>query len=141
MNGKDLLIDLGNISHKYYEEAETVTELNSEHKTIPFRKAVLIAAVIALLAVTITACAYAIQRIRINLVHHNVPVETEMIIPDIEYPEETVPVNVLTDCYPQTLPEGYSFRKSHKPYLPQYCVSEAKWKFHSFSYFNCASGR
>ena len=51
MNGKDLLIDLGNISHKYYEEAETVTELNSEHKTIPFRKAVLIAAVIALLAV------------------------------------------------------------------------------------------
>ena len=34
MNGKDLLIDLGNISHKYYEEAETVAELNSEHKTL-----------------------------------------------------------------------------------------------------------
>ena len=108
MNGKDLLIDLGNISHKYYEEAETVTELNSEHKTIPLRKAVLIAAVIALLAVTITACAYAIQRIRMNLVHHNVPVETEMVVPVIEYPEETVPENVLTDCYPQTLPEGYA---------------------------------
>ena len=37
MNGKDLLIDLGNISHKYYEEAENGTiSATAKYKT--FRK-------------------------------------------------------------------------------------------------------
>lgn len=107
MTEKDLLIDLGSISHKYYEEAENDTlSVHGNHYSA--RKVILIAAVITLLAITITACAYAIHRIRMNLVQHNIPVETEMVIPNIDYPEETIPVNVLTDCYPQTLPDGYA---------------------------------
>ena len=47
MTGKDLLIALGDVSHKYYEEAENDTIVSSQgHKT--FRRPLLIAAVIAL---------------------------------------------------------------------------------------------
>ena len=77
MNGKDLFLGMNYVKAKFIEEAETVTELKEERKTIPFRKVMLIAAAIALLAITITACAYAIQRIRMNYVQHNVPVQTE----------------------------------------------------------------
>ncbi len=47
MTGKDLLMELGNISRKYYEEAENDTIASAQgHK--PLRKPLLIAAVIAL---------------------------------------------------------------------------------------------
>lgn len=107
MNGKDLFLGMNYVKAKFIEEAETVTELKGERKTIPFRKVMLIAAAIALLAITITACAYAIQRIKMNLVQHNVPTQTEITITDNEQPTETMPVNVLTDCYPQSIPAGY----------------------------------
>ena len=63
MNGKDLFLGMNYVKAKFIEEAETVIELKEERKTIPFRKVMLIAAAISLLAITITACAYAIQRI------------------------------------------------------------------------------
>ena len=106
MNGKDLLISLGNISHKYYEEAENDT-LSVHNSHYSMRKVFLIAATITLLAISITACVYAIQRIKMNLVQHNVPAQTEIAITDIENPTETIPINVLTDCYPQSIPAGY----------------------------------
>ena len=107
MNGKDLFLGMNYVKAKFIEEAETVTELKEDRKIIPFRKVMLIAAAIALLAITITACAYAIQRIKMNLVQHNVPAQTEIIVTDGEQPTETMPVNVLTDCYPQSIPAGY----------------------------------
>jgi len=107
MNGKDLFLGMNYVKAKFIEEAETVTELKGEHNTISFRKVMLIAAAIALLAITITACAYAIQRIKMNLVQHNVPAQTEITITDNEQPTETPPVNVLTDCYPHSIPSGY----------------------------------
>ena len=63
MNGKDLFLGMNHVKAKFIEEAETVTELKGERKAMSFRIVVLFAAVINLLAVTITACAYAIQRI------------------------------------------------------------------------------
>ena len=107
MNGKDLFLGMNYVNAKFIEEAEIVTELKEEHKAMAFRKAVLIAAVIALLAVTITACAYAIQRIRMNLLQHNVPTHTEITTMDNEQPIETPSINVLTDCYPYSIPAGY----------------------------------
>ena len=107
MNGKDLFLGMNYVKAKFIEEAETVTELKGERKRIPFRKVMLIAAAIALLAITITACAFAIQRIRMNLVQHNVPTQTEITFTDNEQPTETPPVNVLTDCYPNSIPAGY----------------------------------
>ena len=57
MNGKDLLIALGNISHKYYEEAEIGNILaTAKHKT--FHKPLLIAAIIGLLMLLIGCAAY-----------------------------------------------------------------------------------
>ena len=57
MNGKDLLIDLGNISHKYYEEAENGNILTTVKYTT-FRKPLLIAAIIGLLMLLIGCAAY-----------------------------------------------------------------------------------
>ena len=57
MNGKDLLIDLGNISHKYYEEAETdYIGVTAKYNT--FRKPLLIAAILGLLMLLIGCAAY-----------------------------------------------------------------------------------
>lgn len=106
MNGKDLFLGMNYVKAKFIDEAETVTKLKEERKTIPFRKVMLIAAAIALLAITITACAYAIQRIRMNYVQHNVLVQTETVA--VAVGETQVHVyNLLTDYYPQTLPEDY----------------------------------
>jgi len=106
MNGKDLFLGMNYVKAKFIDEAETVTELKEERKTIPFRKVMLIAAAIALLAITITACAYAIQRIRMNYVQHNVPVQTETMAAAARETQAHVR-NLLTDCYPQTIPEDY----------------------------------
>ena len=57
MNGKDLLIDLGNISHKYYEEAEN-GNISATAKYKIFRKPLLIAAIIGLLMLLIGCAAY-----------------------------------------------------------------------------------
>lgn len=105
MNGKDLFLGLSYVNARFIEEAEIVTELKGEHRLISFRKMVLIAAVMALLAATVTACAYAIQRIRMDLVQHNVPSQAETMAASTE---ETSPANVLTDCYPHSIPEGYA---------------------------------
>ena len=57
MTGKDLFIALGNISQKYYDEAENDTIASSQgHKS--FRRPLLIAAVIAL-TLLLVGCAVA----------------------------------------------------------------------------------
>ena len=57
MNGKDLLIDLGNLGQKYYEEAENGNIMTTaKYKT--FRKPLLIAAIIGLLMLLIGCTAY-----------------------------------------------------------------------------------
>ena len=61
MNGKDLLIGLGNISHKYYEEAENDT-IVSETKRKTLRRPFLLAALIALMALLVgCAVVYALR--------------------------------------------------------------------------------
>lgn len=109
MNGRDMFLGMNYVSTKFISEAETVTQLKGEHKIVPFRKAVLIAAVIALLAVTVTACAYAIQRIRLNYVQHNIPALSETAA---AVSGENQEHNLLTECYPQTLPEDYEILSS-----------------------------
>lgn len=125
MNGKDLFLGMNYVNAKFVDEAETVTNLKGERKIIPLRKAVLIAAIIALLAFTVTACAVVIQRIRMNLVQHNVPTQTEIVTADTDKSQEVHPVNVLTDCYPQTIPEGYQILcgspLNHNSRNIQYC--------------------
>ncbi|MBQ3194472.1 MAG: hypothetical protein IJB59_12990 [Oscillospiraceae bacterium] len=57
MNGKDLLISLGNISHKYYEEAENDNFVKAQkRKTI--RRPLMVAAIIAL-TLLLVGCAVA----------------------------------------------------------------------------------
>ena len=109
MNANDVLDMIGDAKGTYVWDAQKVRAGadSTIKRKIPARKILLIAAVIILLAATITACAYAIQRIRMNLIQHNIPTQTEMRGTDAANTEETRPINALTDCYPQTIPEGY----------------------------------
>ena len=63
MNGKDLLIGLGGISPKYYEEAEngTITEAKT-HRT--FRRPLLVAAIIALLLMLVGCAVVYVLRLQ-----------------------------------------------------------------------------
>lgn len=61
MTGKDLLIGLGDISHKYYEEAENGT-MSSSRGYRSFRRPMLVAAIIALTALLVgCAVVYALR--------------------------------------------------------------------------------
>ena len=55
MNGKDLLIDLGNISHRYYEEAENDVQLND--RRISRKKLVILSLAATMLLATLTGAA------------------------------------------------------------------------------------
>ena len=55
MKGKDLLIDLGNISQKYYEEAE-LDSIDTSHRTL--KRPLLIAAIVAMLLMLVGCAAY-----------------------------------------------------------------------------------
>lgn len=63
MNGKDLLIALGDISHKYYEEAEndTITEAKARRT---FRRPLLVAAIIALLLMLVGCAVVYVLRLQ-----------------------------------------------------------------------------
>lgn len=104
MTGKDLFIALGNISQKYYDEAENDTIISSQgHKSL--RRPLLIAAVIALTLLLVGCAVVVYARIHMKLVQHN-PAST--VQTSAEAVGNTGPAkNVLTDCYPQMLPDGY----------------------------------
>lgn len=113
MNGRNLLIGLCYIDPKFIAESENdgiahsrgVFEKTGQGGT-SLRKYLLIAAVIGLLALTITACAVVYSRIRMKVVQHN-PAVTTSIPESEEWETKATPVDILTQCYPQTLPEGY----------------------------------
>lgn len=128
MNANDVLDMIGDAKGAYVWDAQKVRAGadSTIKRKIPARKILLIAAVIILLAATITACAYAIQRIRMNLIQHNIPIQTEMRGTDAANPEETPPVNILTDCYPQTIPEGYEIL----------CGSPLNYNSRNIQYYN-----
>lgn len=61
MNGKDLLIGLGNISHKYYDEAENAT-IVSEARHRSLKRPLLVAAIIAMMLLLVgCAVVYALR--------------------------------------------------------------------------------
>lgn len=104
MNGKELLLGLSYISPKYIDEAKNYDARQNDGKRVHFRKPLLVAAVIALTLLLVGCAVAAYARIHIKLVQHNVPTtaQTEEKVPD------TTPVrSVISNCYPQQLPEGY----------------------------------
>lgn len=110
MNSNDILDMIGDAKGTYVWDTQEVRSDSTPtviKRNMPIKKILLIAAAIALLAATITACAYVIQRMKMSLVQHNVPAQTESVGTDVVNNEDTQPINVLTDCYPQAIPEGY----------------------------------
>lgn len=128
MNADDILDMIGDAKGIYVWDAQKVRDGSALaiKRKMPARKILLIAAAIMLLAATITACAYAIRRIRMDLIQHNIPAQAEMLGTDAANPEETPPVNVLTDCYPQTIPEGYEIL----------CGSPLNYNSRNIQYYN-----
>ena len=95
MNGKDLLIDLGNISPKYYDEAEndTLTQAKT-HRT--FRRPLLVAAIIALLLLLVGCAVYFYRLEQLVVVDHS----EEVIATVEEYKQE-----MLSEETAETVPE------------------------------------
>ena len=90
MSGKDLLIDLGNISHKYYEEAEK-GNISATAKYKTFRKPLLIAAIIGLLMLLIGCAAYFYSLQQLVVIDHTKEVIAVVEEDSSKNTTETVP--------------------------------------------------
>ena len=58
MNGRDLFLGMNYVNSRYIEEAETVTQLQTEKKILTLRRQVLVAAIIGLLLLLVGCAAY-----------------------------------------------------------------------------------
>lgn len=115
MNGKDLLIGLGSISPKYYDEAENDT-IVSETRHIAFRRPLLIAAIIALTALLVGCGVMVVQRM-LNWT----PEMEEYLVP---YNEETSPGAVARDWYIEDVDIFLSIDQPETSVLP---ISAETW--------------
>ena len=95
MNGKDLLIDLGSISPKYYDEAAngTITKVKV-HRT--FRRSMLVAAIIALLLMLVGWAVYFYRLEQLVVIDHS---------EDINATFEKHKQELLLDETAETVPE------------------------------------
>lgn len=115
MNGKDLLIELGSISPKYYDEAENDT-LVSETRHRPLRRPLLIAAIIALTALLV-GCGVMVVTRMLNWT----PEMEEYLAP---YNEETSPGAVARDWYIEDVDIHLSIDQPETSVLP---ISAETW--------------
>ena len=123
MNGKDLLVGIGNISQKYYEEAENGTLLaGAKHN--PFRKPLLIAAIIGLLMLLIGCAAYFYSLQQLVMIDH-----TNEMIAKVD---EGISKNE-TELVPETVTGPYVAEKvlSLQGYegSPAYLALQEWWEF------------
>ena len=109
MNGKDLLIGLGSISPKYYDEAENDT-IASETRHRPLRRPLLIAAIIALTALLV-GCGVMVVTRMLNWT----PEMEEYLAP---YNEETSPGAVARDWYIEDVDIQLSIDQPETSVLP-----------------------
>lgn len=101
MNGMDLLIGLGSISPKYYDEAENDTVMvSTKYKTL--RKPFLIAAIIGLLLLLVGCAAYFYSLKHLVILDHT----NEVIATVKEYKQETIPEKT-SEILPETTKGPY----------------------------------
>ena len=95
MNGKNLLIGLGSISPKYYDEAEndTITEVKGRRT---FRRPLLVAAIIALLLLLVGCAVYLYRLEHLVVIDHS---------KDVIATVETYKQEMLSEEASETLPE------------------------------------
>lgn len=115
MNGKDLLIGLGSISPKYYDEAENDT-IVSETRHMSFKRPLLVAAIIALAALLV-GCGVMVVTRMLNWT----PEMEEYLAP---YNEETSPGAVARDWYIEDVDIHLSIDQPETSVLP---ISAETW--------------
>lgn len=107
MKAMDLLVGFGSVKDSYVISAEEFRQgkQKAQIKRLSTRKMWLIASIIALMLLLVGCAVVVYARIHMKLVQHN-PAPT--VQASTEAVGNTGPAkNVLTDCYPQMLPEGY----------------------------------
>ena len=115
MNGKDLLISLGNINPRYYEEAENDSfSTSNTRRTI--RRPLLVAAIIALTALLVGCGVMVVQRML------NWTPEMEEYL--TSYNEETGPGAVARDWYIEDVDISLSIDQPETSVLP---ISAVTW--------------
>lgn len=115
MNGKDLLIGMGSISPKYYDEAENDT-IVSETRHMSFKRPLLVAAIIALTALLV-GCGVIVAKRMLNWT----PEMEEYLAP---YNEETGPGAVARDWYIEDVDIYLSIDQPETSVLP---ISAETW--------------
>ena len=115
MNGKDLLIGFGNISHKYYDEAENDTLVSeARHRTL--RRPLLVAAIIALTSLLV-GCGVMVAKRILNWT----PEQQEILAP---YNEQTELGAVAKDWYIEDVDIYLSIAQPETSVLP---ISAETW--------------
>lgn len=115
MNGKDLLVGLGNIDHKYYDEAENDTIVSeTRHRTL--RQPLLVAAIIALTALLV-GCGVMVAKRMLNWT----PEMQEILAP---YNEQTELGAVAKDWYIEDVDIHLSIAQPETSLLP---ISAETW--------------
>lgn len=131
MNGKDLLIGLGSISPKYYDEAEndTFTEVKGRRT---FRRPLLVAAIIALLLMLVgCAVVYVLRLQDLTIGHHTVIHQNINETKPTEIQLEVLSLQGIKDS-PAYLAnqEWLQFTESYTPERGEYWNSEeAYWAY------------
>ena len=138
MNGKDLLIDLGNISHKYYEEAEN-SNISATAKYKTFRKPLLIAAIIGLIMLLIGCAAYFYSLQQLVVIDHTKEV---IAVVEEDISENTTETVSETDAGPYVAEkvlslQGYEGSPAHQAlrewweYAIDYTIQNPELRFSS----------
>lgn len=132
MNGKDLMIGLGDISHKYYDEAENETIVSAaKHRTL--RRPLLIAAIIALTAVLVgCAVVYVIRMQDLQIGEHTITQvqqdDAGNTMGETEIQLEVLSMQGIKDS-PNYLAnqEWLQFTQSYTPELGEYWESDEEY--------------
>ena len=112
MNGKDLLIALGDISPKYYEEAENgAISRETSHKV--FRRPLLIAAMIALTALLVGCAVVYVLRLQDIVIGQDVYTPIDASQPAVERTQISLQGYVGSPGY-QASKEWYEFRETYQ---------------------------
>ena len=125
MNGKDLLTELGNISQKYYEEAEQ-DSLTMSHRTL--KRPLLIAAILAMLLLLVGCAVYFCTLEQLVVIDH----EKEVIAIIEENRTGMVSDNSI-EAIPETTEGPYVAEKvlclQGYEGSPAYCALQEWWEY------------
>ena len=124
MNGRDLFLGMNYVNSRYIEEAETVTQLQTEKKNLTLRRQVLVAAIIGLLLLLVGCAAYFYSLQQLVVIDHTKEVIAVVEEDSSKNTSETVPE---TDAGPVVAEQVLSLQGYEGS--PAYLALQEWWEY------------